>query len=332
LISGGLDSMLAAKVILEQGIYVEGLNFYSGFFGVGSKIINSRKKPNYNNAQWIADQLKIKLHVIDVVEEFKQVFLQPKYGYGSQLNPCLDCKIFIVKKALQWMKQNNFDFVISGEVIGQRPMSQRRDTMNVVKRDSGAEGLLLRPLCAKHFLETIPEREGWVDREKLLDFVGRDRKPQIALAKKYGFKHFPQPAGGCLLTEPNFAARIKDMWRVKNNKDYTLDEINLLKVGRHLRPRAHFKLIIGRDQKENEFLENFQNKYISLHCVDLPGPLVLVDGEVSDADLNLAAQIIARFSKTQEKALVQIDPLQKQPYQLEVKPLTMQEVLLDWYV
>lgn len=340
LISGGLDSMLAAKVILEQGIHVEGLNFYSGFFGVGSKIIPA-KKPNYNNAQWIADQLGIKLHVIDVVEEFKQVFLNPKYGYGSQLNPCLDCKIFIVKKALGWMRQNNFDFVISGEVIGQRPMSQRRDTMNVVKRDSSAENLLLRPLCAKHFPETIPEREGWVDREKLLDFVGRDRKPQIALAKKYGFKNFPQPAGGCLLAEPNFAARIKDLWNrvearraVPKNKDYTLDEINLLKVGRHLRPRAHFKLIIGRDQKENEFLEKFPNRYISLHCVDHPGSLVLVDGKVNQDDFALAAKITARFSKCHSatKVLVQVNPLQKQPYQLEVKPLTMQEVLLDWYV
>jgi len=338
LISGGLDSMLAAKVILEQGIHVEGLNFYSGFFGVGSKII-SAKNPNYNNAQWIADQLGIKLHVIDVVEEFKDVFLNPKYGYGSQLNPCLDCKIFIVKKALEWMRQNNFDFVISGEVIGQRPMSQRRDTMNVVKRDSGAEDLLLRPLCAKHFPETKAEREGWVAREKLLDFVGRDRKPQIALAAKYGFKHFPQPAGGCLLTEPNFAARIKDLWNrvgarraVPKNKDYTLDEINLLKVGRHLRPRPHFKLIIGRDQKENEFLERFQDKYISLHCVDFPGPLVLVDGEVTAEELKLAAQITARFSKAQGEVLAQIDPLQKQPYQLKIKPLAMQEVLLDWYV
>jgi hypothetical protein len=384
LISGGLDSMLAAKVILEQGIHVEGLNFYSGFFGVGSKVIPA-KKTSYNNAHWIADQLEIKLHIINVVEEFKQVFLNPKYGYGSQLNPCLDCKIFIVKKALEWIKKNNFDFVISGEVIGQRPMSQRRDTMNVVKRDSGAQGLLLRPLCAKHFPETIPEREGWVDREKLFDFVGRDRKPQIALAKKYGFKHFPQPAGGCLLTEPNFCARIEDLWgyvgasrlspgqacaaetchsepKAKNLKsetgrdpsvvslpqddifpdpvglarddkyDYTLDEINLLKVGRHIRPHPHFKLIIGRDQKENKFLEKFQDKYVSLHCVDHPGPLVLIDGEVNTDDLKLAAQITARFTKTQDEILVQINFVNDHFFQLKVVPFTAQEILPEWYV
>lgn len=337
LISGGLDSLLAAKVILEQGIHVEGLNFYSGFFGVGSQVVtlrNKQDKPDYNSAQWIADQLGIKLHVIDVVEEFKDVFLNPKYGYGSQLNPCLDCKVFIVKQALAWMKKNNFDFVISGEVIGQRPMSQRRDTMNVVKRDSGAEGLLLRPLCAKHFPETIPEQEGWVDRNKLLDFVGRDRKPQIALAKKYGFKNFPQPAGGCLLTEPNFCKRIKDMWHANASKDYTLDEINLLKVGRHIRPRPHFKLIIGREEAENKFLEKFRDKYISLHCVDLLGPVVLIDGEVTQDDLNLAARIVAKFSKHVgvEEILVQIDGFQKYAHQLKVKPLIAEEILLEWYL
>jgi len=337
LISGGLDSMLAAKIILEQNIHVEGLNFFSGFFGVGSKVVTLRKqqnKPNYNNAQWIADQLDIKLHVIDVVEEFKDVFLQPKYGYGSQLNPCLDCKIFIVKKALEWIKKNNFDFIISGEVIGQRPMSQRRDTMFVVKRDSGAEDLLLRPLCAKHFPETIPEREGWVDRKKLLDFVGRDRKPQIALAKKYGFKNFPQPAGGCLLTEANYAARIKDMWRAKDDKEYTLDEINLLKVGRHLRPRAHFKLIIGREEVENEFLEKYRNKFISLECVNHMGSLVLVDGKVDNDDLELAARITARFGKgcDKKKVLIQVNPLQKRTYQLEVEPLLGREISPEWYI
>jgi hypothetical protein len=338
LISGGLDSMLATKIILEQGIHVEGLNFFSGFFGVGSKVVTLRKqqnKPNYNNAQWIADQLDIKLHVIDVVEEFKEVFLQPKYGYGSQLNPCLDCKIFIVKKALEWIKKNNFDFIISGEVIGQRPMSQRRDTMFVVKRDSGAEDLLLRPLCAKHFSETIPEKEGWVDRAKLLDFVGRDRKPQIALAKKYGFEHFPQPAGGCLLTEANYAARIKDMWNhVGARRAVPLPEINLLKVGRHLRPRPHFKLIIGREEAENEFLEQYRDKYISLQSVDHMGSLALVDGKVDNDDLELAARITARFGKgcDKKKVLIQINPLQKQSYQLEVEPLLGREISPEWYI
>ncbi|MGD9108962.1 MAG: tRNA (5-methylaminomethyl-2-thiouridylate)-methyltransferase [Gammaproteobacteria bacterium] len=337
LISGGLDSLLATKVILEQGIYVEGLNFYSGFFGVGSRVVtlnNKQNKPNYNNAQWVADQLGIKLHVVDVVEKFKDVFLNPKYGYGSQLNPCIDCKIFIVQQALVWMKENDFDFIISGEVIGQRPMSQRRDAMNVVKRDSGAKGLLLRPLCAKYFPETIPEKEGWVDRSKLLDFVGRDRKPHIALAKSYGFKNFPQPGGGCLLTEANFCARIKDMWHDKDSKDYTLDEINLLKVGRHLRPRSHFKLIIGRFDAENKFLEKYQDKYISLRCVDRSGPLVLIDGEANEDDLNLAAKITAKFSKCNnaEDVLVQINNFQNHTCQVKVKPLIAQEILPEWYV
>lgn len=338
LISGGLDSLLAAKVILEQGVHVEGLNFYSGFFGIGSQVVTPRSKqdkPNCNSAQWVADQLGIKLHIIDIVEEFKGVFLNPKYGYGSQLNPCLDCKIFIVKQALAWMRQNNFDFIISGEVIGQRPMSQRRDTMNIVKRDSSAESLLLRPLCAKHFSETLPEKAGWVDRSKLLDFVGRDRKPQIALAKKYGFKNFPQPAGGCLLTEASFCARFKDMRRAKplnDSFDYTLDEINLLKIGRHLRPHPHYKLIIGREQIENEFLEKCKNKYISLRCVNRIGPLVLVVGEVNSSDLELAAKITARFTRGDGEVLVQIDRVSGQSCQLKIKPLTAREILPEWYL
>ena len=152
LISGGLDSLLAAKVIMEQGIHVEGINFYSGFFGVGSACTTTRKKQEKKTpfgATWVADQLGIKLHVIDAVTEFKEVLLNPRYGYGKNLNPCLDCKIFIVKKAKEWILKNNFDFIVTGEVVGQRPMSQRKDTMPVVAKRSAANELLLRPLSAK---------------------------------------------------------------------------------------------------------------------------------------------------------------------------------------
>ena len=170
LISGGLDSMLAAKTMMEQGLHVEGINFFTGFCVEGHTHAIRQKggaKPKRNNALWVAEQLGIKLHIVDVIEEYKDVLINPKHGYGSNMNPCLDCKIFMVNKAKQWIKENGFDFIITGEVIGQRPMSQRKQTMPIIARESGAEDLLLRPLCAKNLPETLPEREGWVDREKL---------------------------------------------------------------------------------------------------------------------------------------------------------------------
>ena len=166
LISGGLDSLLAAKLMLEQGIHVEGINFFTGFCVEGHTHAirkKDRAKPKRNNALWVAETLGIKLHIIDVIDEYKDVLLNPKHGYGANMNPCLDCKGFMVHKALEWIQQNDFDFLITGEVMGQRPMSQRKDTMPVVAKESGAGDLLLRPLSAKLLPETIPEREGWVE-------------------------------------------------------------------------------------------------------------------------------------------------------------------------
>ena len=173
LISGGLDSMLAAKVVLEQGVRVEGLNFFTGFCVEGHTHAirkQDRARPKRNNALWVAEQLGIKLHFVDVVEDYKSVVLNPRHGYGANLNPCLDCKSFMVGRADEWRRERGFDFIITGEVVGQRPMSQRRDTMPVVARESGAGDRLLRPLCAKRLDPTLPEREGWVDRERLHDF------------------------------------------------------------------------------------------------------------------------------------------------------------------
>ena len=171
LISGGLDSLLAAKLMLEQGIHVEGINFYTGFCVEGhTHAIRKRdqKRPKRNNALWVAEQLGIKLHIVDIVEEYKDVVFNPQYGYGANLNPCLDCKIFMVRKAREWIDEQGFDFVITGEVVGQRPKSQRSETMPIVQHDSGIADRLLRPLCAKKLPETLPEREGWVEQAKEL--------------------------------------------------------------------------------------------------------------------------------------------------------------------
>ncbi len=338
LISGGLDSMLAAKAVMEQGVHVEGINFYTGFCVEGhTHAIRNRdqNKPKRNNALWVAEKLGIKLHIVDVSEEYKDVLLHPKHGYGANLNPCLDCKIFMVRKALEWIGENEFDFVITGEVVGQRPMSQRRETMPVVARESGADDRLLRPLCAKLLPATLPEREGWVDREALFDFSGRSRKPQMALAEKYGIEEYSQPAGGCcFLTDESYAKRLGDLWEGRGAKNYDLDDILLLKIGRHLRPRPHFKVIVSRDAGETRFLEGYRRRFTHLTTVSHNGPLTLLDGETSDADLELAARLTARFSQGRdaEKVSVSITPMGEESRQLDVKPLSQNEIPKEWYV
>ena len=222
LISGGLDSMLAARLIQQQGVQVEGINFYTGFCVEGHTHAirkQDRDKPKRNNALWVAEQLGIKLHIVDIVEEYKDVVINPKHGYGANLNPCLDCKIFMVGKALEWIKHNDYDFIITGEVIGQRPMSQRKATMPVVARESGADDLLLRPLCAKNLPPTLPEREGWVQREQLMSITGRSRKPQMALAEDFGFDDYAQPAGGCcFLTDKSNSVKLQELWSNRGTK------------------------------------------------------------------------------------------------------------------
>lgn len=338
LISGGLDSMLAARVILDQGIQVEGINFYTGFCVEGHThaIRNEhRDKPKRNNALWVAEQLGIKLHIVEVIEEYKAIVINPKHGYGAYLNPCLDCKGFMVGKARGWMEAHGFDFIITGEVIGQRPMSQRRDTMPVVARESGANDRLLRPLCAKLLPPTLPEREGWVDREQLLDISGRSRKPQIALAEKYGLHDYAQPAGGCcFLTNEQYSHKLTDLWQARGTKEYELDDIMLLKVGRHLRPRKHFKLIVGRDEGENNFLQGYRKRFTHLQATDYTGPLVLLDGVAGEDDLVLAARLTARFGhgRDAEAVEVAVTDLTGANRTLTVAPLPANEIPTQWYL
>ena len=338
LISGGLDSMLAAKVIQAQGIEVHGINFYTGFCVEGHTHAirrRDRDRPQRNNALWVAEQLGIKLHIIDIVEEYKQVLLQPRHGYGAHLNPCLDCKIFMVRKAVEWMEAQQFDFIITGEVVGQRPMSQRAVTLPIIAADSGAEDRLLRPLCAHNLAPTLPEREGWVDRAALYRFNGRSRKPQIALARQFGFEEWAAPAGGCcFLTDESYSRKLVDLWQSRGERDYELDDIMLLKVGRHLRPRPHFKLIISREEGESRFLEGYRRQFIHLLPVSHMGPLVLLDGRVEAGDLELAAAITARYSQGRSAAevAVEITTLDGNRTTLKVAPLTTDAIDPTWQV
>lgn len=338
LISGGLDSMLAAKVLLEQGVHVEGINFFTGFCVEGHTHAIRKKdqsKPKRNNALWVAEQLGIKLHIVDVIEEYKNVLLNPRHGYGQNMNPCLDCKGFMVRKAHEWIEEHGFDFIVTGEVMGQRPMSQRKATMPIIQRESGAGDLLLRPLCAKNLPPTLPEREGWVDRERLYDFSGRSRKPQMALARQFGFSDYAQPAGGCcFLTDKSYSDKLVDMWQHRASRDYQLDDIMLLKVGRHLRPAPHFKVIIGREEGENKFLEGYRKQYVHLRTTSHNGPLVLVDGEVNDADLETAARVTARFSQGRDAEAVEVEVnyIDGRHRTLQVAPLPTEDIPRDWYL
>jgi len=336
LISGGLDSLLAVKVMQEQGIYVEGINFYTGFCVEGHTHAIRKKdqqKPKRNNALWSAEQLGIKLHIIDIIDEYKDIVFNPKYGYGANLNPCLDCKIFMVKKAKEWMQANDFDFIITGEVVGQRPKSQRKDTMPVVQHDSGINDLLLRPLCAKNLPPTLPETEGWVEREKLYDFSGRNRKPQIALAKKFGFEDFAQPAGGCcFLTDEKYSVKLSDLWRSRGEKTYEIDDIMLLKVGRHIRPADHYKIIIAREEGEAKYLQGYKKQYDSLKTTSHSGPLALIDGTLTADELKLAAAIVARYSKGKTDAEVELDFQTRsgEVTPIKVAPLPAEEIRQEW--
>lgn len=338
LISGGLDSLLSTKLLLDQGIHIEGINFFTGFCVEGhTHAIREQKfdKKKRNNALWVAEQLGIKLHIIDVIEEYRDVLLNPKHGYGKNMNPCLDCKSFMVKKAKQWMLENDFDFIITGEVMGQRPMSQRKETMPIVQAESGADDLLLRPLCAKHLPETKAEIEGWVDREKLLDFSGRTRKPQIALAKQYGFEDYATPAGGCcFLTDKQYTDKLVDMWQARGNREYELDDLMMLKVGRHIRPNKRFKMIIAREEGEVKFLEGYRNQYAHLYPTSCNGPLALIDGEPNQEDVKIATQILARYSQGRDEGLVDVEVKLNVGVvqQFSVKPFSATEIQKEWMV
>jgi tRNA U34 2-thiouridine synthase MnmA/TrmU len=338
LISGGLDSMLATKAIMEQGIHVEGINFFTGFCVEGHTHAirkKDRQKPKRNNALWVAEQLGIKLHIVDVIEPYKDVLLNPKHGYGANMNPCLDCKCFMVSKALEWIKEHDFDFIITGEVVGQRPKSQRAETMPIVQEESGAGDLLVRPLCAKKLPPTLPEREGWIDREKLFEFSGRSRKPQMALAEEYDFNDYATPAGGCcFLTDETYSRKLVDMWQARSDRDYDLDDIMLLKVGRHIRPRPNFKMIVGREEGENKYLEGYKKQFPYLRSTSHTGPLVLIDGTLSNDDLELAARLTARFGhgKTAERVEVEAVFPDGTSSQLSVEPMVPSQLKEEWYV
>lgn len=291
LLSGGLDSTLAVKVMLEQGIQVEALNFTSPFCTCTGKNAGCKSE-----AVRVAQELDIPIKVMNKGLDYLEVVRKPKHGYGKGMNPCIDCRIFLLRKAKEYMAECGADFVITGEVLGQRPMSQRRNTLNLIERESGLEGLLLRPLSAGHFAPTIPEQKGWVDRGRLPAIQGRSRKEQMKLAEELDITNYPCPAGGCLLTEVSFVSKIRDVF--DHCEQPAIRDFQLLKVGRHFRIGAGTKVIIGRNEAENETLEKMVNAAEAcIRWFDGSGPMGIVTGERDDTLLQKAGKILLRYTK-----------------------------------
>ncbi|MDI6758938.1 MAG: tRNA 4-thiouridine(8) synthase ThiI [Candidatus Omnitrophota bacterium] len=288
LVSGGLDSTLAMNLIRLQGIEIIALNFKTPFClcdrGNAGCISHSHKA---------ASSAGVELKVINITEDFFPILKKPKHGYGSNMNPCIDCRILKFKKAKEFMSQAGASFIITGEVLGQRPMSQHRQALKIIDKESCLEGLVLRPLSAKLLEETIPEKSGWVLREKLLAFNGRSRKPQIALAEKFNIKDYPCPAGGCLLTDPEFSMRLKDLM-LRQNLD--IENIELLKVGRHFRLSEKIRLVVGRNEAENNRLINLakDSNYL-FRPLSIPGPTALLKGAGDEGLINLSCAIVSRY-------------------------------------
>lgn len=291
LLSGGLDSILAVKLMLNQGIEVIALNIVTPFL--------SRKE-----ARKVAEELNIEIEVVEVGDEYIRMIKNPPHGYGKNMNPCIDCRIFMLKKAKEYMEKIRASFIFTGEVLGQRPMSQRRDAMNLIERESSLEGLILRPLSARLLEPTIPEKEGLVNREKFLAIKGRSRKLQMELAEKLGIKEYSYPAGGCRLTDPQFARRLKESFE---HGESGMRDINLLKYGRHFRLHSGAKVIVGRNEEENLIISRFaKEKDLLMEVIGFGSPTALLKDSRDERDTKIASSICARYSDCKGKAKVRI--------------------------
>ncbi len=289
LLSGGLDSVLAAKVVMEQGFDVTGLYFTSAF----SK---SYGKERNTHAATVAKAIGIDLCVEDMGQNYIDLIRKPVYGYGKNMNPCIDCKIFMLKRARTVMRQVDAGFVVTGEVLGQRPMSQRRDTLNVIERDADMKGIVLRPLSAALLPPTRAEEAGLIQREKLLGISGRSRTVQLQLAERYGIRGYATPAGGCLLTDKNFSEKLRDLFA--DNQTANPFDIRMLTVGRHYRLGAGVKIVIGRDNAENNVLISLApHGYHLFIPEDFPGPVALLNGNPTQDIKQTIGRLIITYSK-----------------------------------
>lgn len=309
LFSGGLDSTLAMKLVIEQGVEVIACNINTGF---GST------KDRRAHMQNMCDQVGAELRIIDIQSEYLQeVLFDAKYGYGKNFNPCIDCHAKMFEVAKRIMVAEEADFLLSGEVLGQRPMSQNGDALAKVLNIANVDGLLLRPMSAKRLEPTIAETQGWVDREKLEAIFGRSRERQFELAHQFGITDFESPGGGCLLTDENFSNKIRDFIKYDT---FEVEDIPVIKYGRQLRLPDGAKLVIGRNQEDNAKMQPIENKkYLHIDVTNTPGPHALLSKESSKSDQDLALKLVATYCKKPENeaislqiddAIVQVEPLE----------------------
>ena len=315
MLSGGLDSILAAKLIKDQGIEVIGITYKSYFF-------------NEENARRMVKQIDIPLEVVDFSDEHFELVKNPKHGYGKNMNPCIYCHAMMMRYSGELLKKFEADFIITGEVINQRPMSQNAGALNTVKKESGFSDKILRPLCAKLLPPTEMEESGLVDREKLMNINGRSRKVQIELAEKWNIKDYPSPAGGCKLTEPGYSKRLRDL--LDNNDDITPRDMELLRYGRRFRVSKNTVIISARTKDESDLIKPILNSNDTGFVVDkYTGSMVVLVGEATEEGIKLAASIAARYSKgkDEENVTVRYGNVTK-PYNgiANVKPVTDKEL------
>lgn len=299
LLSGGLDSVLSVALIKKQDIEVTGLLIRTGF--------TDHKIGGEGSITEIAEALGIPLRIEDIRDEYWDTLFYPKYGYGKHMNPCLDCHIHMIHVAAGVMQEEEADFVISGEVIGQRPKSQLAHQMKIACRDSGIEGRLLRPLSAKRLKPTIPEKEGSVDRSKLKGFHGRGRTPQLRLAKELGVEDLAVAAGGnCFLTNKEFSERFRDLLDIYGKADFPKEDIPLLRIGRHFRLSGKARLIISRDESEYHLLRPYQSGRYAFELRDVIGAIAVGTGTFSREDMVLAAGLLGRYSKAEDGQKIRV--------------------------
>jgi len=287
LLSGGLDSTLAVKLMIDQNIDVTVLNFYSPF-------CTCTRQGCRHEAKKVAELYDIPIKIIPTGREYIEMIKNPKHGYGRNMNPCIDCRIFMFKKAKKVMSEIGAKFIFTGDVLGQRPMSQHKKALKIIEKEAGLENLVVRPLSSKLLKPTIPEEKEWISREKLLDIQGRRRLPQMELADEYGIKDYPCPAGGCRLTDPQFSKRIKESFE---NEEDSMKDIQLLKYGRHFRLDSGAKVIVGRNEEENKVLLRFLNENdVLLEVKNYGSPVVVLKKKQDESDIGKAAEICFRYS------------------------------------
>jgi len=316
MISGGLDSTLALALVKRQGVLVKAVTFYTGFCVTETQRRKGGRPDGTiprNEALRAAADLEVDVEYVDISGSgYLDMLVHPRYGYGKNANPCVDCRVFMMSRAREIMEREGADFVFTGEVLGQRPKSQRRDTLWVIEREAGLQGRLLRPLSARLLPPTIAEQEGLLDREKLLDISGRSRQRQMALARELGILDWPQPAGGCcFLTDEAFSRKFFDILDQRQamgeERRIVPEDVVLLSTGRHFRLSPGVKLIVGRSEVENALLEGYAPGRARLAARDLNGPVALLEGEATWEERMQAARVVARYGKGRDQARVAVE-------------------------